>query len=345
MKTVSVIIATFNAGEVFEEYLKSIRDQDYDQKRIEVVVADGGSSDGTVELAEKYGCRVIKEKTGSPEGAKAVALKKSTGELVLVGDADNVWPDKGWLRWMVDCCTCTPEVQVLGGYTWRYAWRREDGVLNRYFALLGANDPVVWFLGKADRQSYLFDKWRLGGKLVKETDEYFVVEYDKNNLPTVGANGFLIRRKDLLKAKVGEKDYFHIDVIYDLVKEKPRRFVVLKTDIVHKTGAGFFRFLKKRSRYMRELYLRDGKRRRYFICDLQKDWWKILLFSLYTLSVVGPMVTALWGFVKKRDLAWFLHPVMCLGVLVVYGVAVVGNRFWTAPPEANRQNDRKENND
>jgi len=321
MKTVSVIIATFNSGPVLEEYLKSVREQDYDQKKIEIVVADGGSTDETLTVCKKYGCKVVRESTGSPEGAKAVALKKAKGEMVLVGDSDNIWPSRDWLRKMVEGFDYAPE--ALAVYPWRYAYRRQDSLMNRYFALLGANDPVAWFLKKADRQSYLSDKWKLGGKLLKETKKYFLVEYDRDSLPTVGANGFLIRRADLLKAKVGEKDYFHIDVIYDLVDQKPRRFVVLKGEIIHKTGAKFFSFLKKRSRYMRELYLRDNKRRRYFIYKPGRDEWKIILFCLYTLSLVGPLLTAIWGFTKKRDLAWFLHPVMCLGVLWIYGWAVI----------------------
>jgi len=321
MKTVSVIIATFNAGEVFKEYLESIRDQDYDQKKIEIVVADGGSTDGTLDLAKEYGCIIVSEKTGSPEGAKAVALKKATGELVLVGDADNIWPKKTWLREMVK--GLGDDSLVLAVYPWRYTYRVKDSLMNRYFALLGANDPVVWFLGKADRQSYLSDEWSLGGRLVKETKKYFRVEYDKDNLPTVGANGFLIWRKDLLKAKVSEKDYFHIDVIFDLVSQKPRQFVVLKLDVIHKTGTDFISFLKKRSRYMRELYLRDNSRRRYFIYKPGRDNWKIILFCLYSLSVVGPTVTAIGGYMKKRDLAWFVHPVMCMGMLVVYGYQLV----------------------
>ncbi len=319
-----MIIATFNAGEVFREYLESIRNQDYDQKKVDILVADGGSSDGTVDLAKKYGCKVISESTGSPEGAKAVALRQATGELVLIGDSDNIWPSKTFLKKMVDGFGSEP--LSLASYPRRYTYRKGDGFLNRYFALLGANDPVVWFLGKADRQSYLSSNWNLGGKLIKETSKYFLVEYDKDNLPTVGANGFLIRRKDLLKARVGEKDYFHIDVVFDLVKEKKRQFVVLKNDIVHKTGGSLINFLKKRSRYMRELYLRDSSRRRYFIYQPGRDGWKIVLFSLYALSVVGPVMTSVWGFTKKRDLAWFIHPLMCFSMFWVYAGVVIRDK-------------------
>lgn len=320
-----MIIATFDAGEVFKEYLESIRGQDYDQKKIEILVSDGGSSDRTLEYAKEYGCRVIKESTGSPEGAKAVALKRAKGEFVLIGDSDNIWPNRTFLRKMME--GLEKEVEVLACYPWRYTCRKRDSLLNRYFALLGANDPVVWFLGKTDRQSYLSSEWRLGGKLVKETGKYFKVEYNEENLPTVGANGFLIRRKDLLKAKVSEKYYFHIDVVSDLVKQKPRQFKILKIDIVHKTGDDLISFLKKRSKYMRDLYLRDSSKRRYFVYKLGRDELKTLFFSLYALSLVLPLLYSVWGYSKKRDLAWFLHPVMCFSLLWVYFLVVV-RHIW-----------------
>lgn len=320
MKKLSVVMATYNSVEVVEDYLRSIREQDFDQEALEIVVADGGSTDGTIEVVERYGGRVIRENTGSPEAAKGVALAEAKGEYVLIGDGDNVWPDEGWLSLMMESLW---KEKGLASYPWRYKWRREDRWLNRYFALLGANDPVAWFLGKADRQSYLREGWGLGGKLIKECEDYFVVEYDESSLPTVGANGFLIRRDELLKAKSGVDDYFHIDVIYDLVKSKPRRFVVVKTEIIHQTGNDLGVFLKKRERYMRELYLEDKDRRRYFIYKKGRDDLRLALFVAYALSGVGPLMTAVWGMVKKWDWAWLGHVVMCWSLLVIYGKEVV----------------------
>jgi len=43
MRSVSVIIATLNSSLTLEKALKSVRDQRYDQDKIEIIAADGGS--------------------------------------------------------------------------------------------------------------------------------------------------------------------------------------------------------------------------------------------------------------------------------------------------------------
>jgi glycosyltransferase involved in cell wall biosynthesis len=317
-----VIMATLNSGRVLEGCLKSIRKQDYDQERIEIVVADGGSKDGTVGLVKKYGGKVVGENTGSPEAAKAVALKKTKNELVLGVDEDNVLPNKGWLALMVRCFLKEPE--AIGVYTFRYAYQPEAKSLNRYFSLMGANDPVARFLGRADRQDYLSDRWRLGGR-VEDKGEYFVVEYKVGELPTVGANGFLIRRKDLLTAQVDEKHFGHIDVNVDILKKKGGRgkYVVVKNEVVHVSGENVGKFFKKRSRYMRELYMEEYENRRYFLYDPAKDLGKIILYSLVSLTLVWPTLESLWGFWRIPDLAWFWHPVVSFFMFWVYFWAVM----------------------
>lgn len=322
MKSISVIMATLNSGEVLEGCLKSIRGQNYDQKKIEIVVADGGSKDGTVELVKKYGGRVIKENTGSPEAAKSVALREAKNELILEIDEDNVLPDKKWLSLMVECFL--KEKDALGVYTFRYRYDLEAKSLNRYFSLFGANDPVARFLGRADRQDCLTDKWRLGGE-AEDKGKYFLVEYNQKNLPTVGANGFLIRRKDLLTAKVDEKHFGHIDVNVDLLRKRggKAKYVVVKNDIVHISGENIFKFFGKRSRYMRELYMGEYENRRYLLYDPKKDRLKIILYSLGSLTLVWPTLEALWGFWRIPDLAWFWHPVVCFFMFWVYFWAVM----------------------
>ncbi|PJE69352.1 hypothetical protein COU96_00235 [Candidatus Shapirobacteria bacterium CG10_big_fil_rev_8_21_14_0_10_38_14] len=325
MKTISVVMATLNAQETLSKALKSIRHQDYDQKKVEIIIADGGSNDNTLKIIKKYGGKIISENTGSPEAAKAIALKYAQGEIVLEIDADNILSHKKWLKEMVSFFD--KEKDVVGVYTWRYTYRKKDKILNRYFSLFGANDPVAWFLGRADRQSYLADKWTLSGKAINKGD-YFLVEFNEKNLPTVGANGFLIKRKLLMKAKVDEKHFFHIDVNMDLVKKGHNKYVVVKNDIIHDSGERFWPFFAKRKKYMENLYLKDLSNRRYFIYKKDRDREKIILYSLYALTLVGPIFHAAKGFRRLPDLAWFLHPVVCFLMFWVYFLSVLNWQFW-----------------
>ncbi|MDZ7587052.1 MAG: glycosyltransferase family 2 protein [Patescibacteria group bacterium] len=310
MKSVSVVMPVFNSIRTIEACLASIREQDYSGK-VEIITADGGSTDGSLAVLKKYNCRIVKERTGSPEKAKAIGLREAGGELVLLMASDNVLPDKGWLTVMVESLLKEPE--AVGAYPRRYAYRKEDTSLNRYFALMGANDPVAWFMGRADRQSYLGN----------ENQKTKLVKFNQKNMPTLGDNGVLIWREKLMRARVDEENFSHIDVFYDLVSLGMNQFVVVDKEIIHDTGDVLVKFLSKRFRYMKELYLEQREMRRYKWVRGFRDIIKLGLFIIYSLSVAGSLITAIKGFLKKPDLAWFWHPVMSVAMVIIYGAAMI----------------------
>ena len=63
---VSFLIPTLNSERVLGDCLKSIVDQAYPKKKIEIIVADAGSKDKTLEIAKKYKAKIYKNplKTG-----------------------------------------------------------------------------------------------------------------------------------------------------------------------------------------------------------------------------------------------------------------------------------------
>ena len=322
-----MVMPSYNSIRTIKACLRSLKDQDYGGE-LEIVVADGGSTDGTVDILNKYDCKVVKEKTGNPETAKAIALKQATGDLVLLIATDNVLPTKDWLSKMVKVLESEPKLVAV--YPWRYEVRKSDTSLNRYYALLGANDPVARFMGRADRQMWGSRNWWLAGE-AQDKEDFWQVRFDKDNMPTLGDNGVLVWRDKLMKAKVDEKHFSHIDVFYDLVSLGEIWFGVVKNTIIHDTGESYSRALKKRSRYMKELYLKQIHIRRYKWVRGGKDKLKLGLYVAYSLTLVGPLMESLWGFVARRDLAWFWHPVMCVSMLFIYSKAVINSRYrtWT----------------
>jgi glycosyltransferase involved in cell wall biosynthesis len=68
--------------------LESIKNQTY--KNIEVIVVDKFSKDRTVEIAKKFGAKVIVEMLNKPE-ARNYGILKSKGKYVILADADFVF--------------------------------------------------------------------------------------------------------------------------------------------------------------------------------------------------------------------------------------------------------------
>lgn len=84
---VSTIVPTYNSAATLADCLKSIRNQNY--SRIEIVVVDSGSSDGTVAIAAQYKARIIQQKSTAAL-ARNVGIANSTGKYVFFVDSDQV---------------------------------------------------------------------------------------------------------------------------------------------------------------------------------------------------------------------------------------------------------------
>ena len=90
---ISVIIPTYNCADTFEVCLKSLLDQDLGEK--EIIVVDGGSTDGTLDLINKYGNQIDKW-ISKPDKGIYDALNKgidlATGEwLYFLGSDDKLY--------------------------------------------------------------------------------------------------------------------------------------------------------------------------------------------------------------------------------------------------------------
>ena len=82
---ISVIIHTYNAEKFLDRVLKSVSDFD------EVLICDMHSEDRTIEIAERYNCRVIyHENVGFADPARSFSISQATYEWVLMVDADEL---------------------------------------------------------------------------------------------------------------------------------------------------------------------------------------------------------------------------------------------------------------
>lgn len=84
---ISVVINTYNAARHLEKVLQSATSFD------EIVVCDMESTDNTVEIAQKYNCKVVtfpKKDYVSAEPARNFAIQSASSYWVLVVDADEI---------------------------------------------------------------------------------------------------------------------------------------------------------------------------------------------------------------------------------------------------------------
>lgn len=321
LPSVTIVIISKNVERTLSRVLGTIKQQDYPIKKIDVLLVDGNSTDNTLTIAKSFNLplRIIQSPyPNDPEACRGVALQHARGEILCFIDSDNFLPNKKWLSHMIEPFTKHPD--IVGSETMRFAYRKKDNYLNRYFALLGSADPVGLYLGKADKLSYISDKWVNFGKVIGDYGNYFIVRFDEYHFPTLGSNGFCARRKLLLKAKSDPKHYFHIDVPLDLVRLGYSNHAIVRETILHDTATNMSSFLRKRAQYMKLHYQKRAKDRRYKVFDpsRKEDILRIFLFMFFSITFVQPFIMALRGYLKKRDWAWFIHPIFCFMIMLTY---------------------------
>lgn len=326
--TISVITPTFNSKKTIAQCLESVRNQNYPQEKIEIIIADGGSTDNTKEIIKDFKVKLITidPKKQNVEFNKSTAIQKAEGELLLMLDHDNILPHKNLLKKMVQPFLDNPE--MVGVETMRYHYDKKMTILDRYFALFGVTDPLAWYIGKADRMSYIYDEYYKKYN-PKKFKNYYVIHFTPGNIPTIGANGFMIRRKILLihaNAKPGK--FFPIDVNVDLIRKGFNTYAFVKDSITHIAGHGsVMYYLKRRMLFMKQYYLNEHNSslqnvRRYSVYE-KKDFWKLIYFIIISTTFIIPIIDSLRGYRKIHDVAWFIHPILCFGFVAMYGYVII----------------------
>jgi glycosyltransferase involved in cell wall biosynthesis len=87
---VSVVTPSLNQGRFIEATIRSVAEQDY--PRVEHIVIDGGSTDGTVDVLQRYGhLRWISEADGGQSEALNKGFAMAEGEILGWLNADDVY--------------------------------------------------------------------------------------------------------------------------------------------------------------------------------------------------------------------------------------------------------------
>ncbi len=90
-RLISCVIPVFNGERYLGEALESVLAQSY--QPLEVIVVDDGSTDGTAEVARRYGERVryVWQPNAGETAARNLGLTAAQGEFIAFLDADDVW--------------------------------------------------------------------------------------------------------------------------------------------------------------------------------------------------------------------------------------------------------------
>lgn len=83
---ISIVVPTRNERQNIERLIESVKDNEFSD--YEILLVDGGSTDGTTEFAEENGARVIEGPQKGPSVARDEGWRKADGEYIYFLDAD-----------------------------------------------------------------------------------------------------------------------------------------------------------------------------------------------------------------------------------------------------------------
>ena len=322
---ISIITCSYNSNlQVFEKMLLSVKMQTYPKDKIEHLVMDGGSTSGTLALVKKYNCKIYSDTKLRDKGQARVSMgiKKARGDIVLILESDNVLIGKDWLKKMVQ-----PFIENNKIFCTFSAYNHYDNnmpITTRYCALFGSSDPALYYLGKSEKIP-LTQKYYNKGEIMSEKKNYYVVKFNKNNLPTIGDNGHMFLRRAINKVNKAPEKFIHVDAFYELLSYGYDTYGVVKNSITHFSNKKIVDLVKRRVEVKEDFYNGRFIERKYKIFDPNsiQDIKSLIKFIIFSLTFIIPFFRSLMGYLRIPDTAWFLHPIICFLMLAGYGTSEI----------------------
>jgi len=329
---ISFVIPTFNSARTLGECLRAIREQRHPEDLVEIVIADAGSTDDTLAIAREFKCdRIVANDLQTGEAGKSAGIREAAGDFIALVDSDNILDSPDWL---VKMLAPFEDREIVASEPLWYTRRDTDPALTRYFAMLGMNDPLCLFLGNYDRHSMVTGRWTGMDVTAEERDGYQKLTLAADQLPTIGANGFVLRR-DMLEKVDWDPYFFDIDIMHQAIEAGHRHVAKVECGIVHLYCSSLKDFVRKQDRRVRDyLFFRAEDQRSYPWATQRKRG--ILVFCISTVLLFPLIIQALRGRRRQADRAWLYHVPVCWITLLVYARAVFFKLLGIKPKPKSR---------
>ncbi len=124
---ISIIVPVKNSARTVRDLMDSLMKLDYDRGKLEIIVVDGRSSDGTRKIVSDYPVLLVDEEGRGLNAARNTGIRWSTGQIIAYTDGDCVVPPD-WAHAIVKNFR-DPSVSFVGGLVRGYD---PEGFLSNY---------------------------------------------------------------------------------------------------------------------------------------------------------------------------------------------------------------------
>lgn len=303
--SISIIMPTFNSEKTLEDSLKSIREQEFDQTQVEILLVDGGSTDRTAEIAQKYHAVMIHNARKLPEFAKQQGLLAAKGRYGIFIDSDESFINMNSLKNRVSIMESYPFVKNIVS-TGQVCKQGENGVV-RYANFIG--DPFSNFVYRYNGYNRIEDLTRQYKH--KDVGNGILLSFQGCTvLPLFDALGnmFEIETARAIYYRDGKNKSFAANIFSNMVQQTMCAVVMKEDFICHRAGLDKKTYLSKlKWRVKNNLFQTEGvgfAQRSKKESGLRK---RKLFFIPYCGLVVPVVLEAVKLTIKNRDLYFLNH--------------------------------------
>ncbi len=299
----SIIIPTLNNERDMFVLMKSISKQTYPQKRVELLVLDGGSKDKTIQIAKKYGAKVFHNKDIMAEPGVNVGMEKAKGDLMMILAVDNIYEDKRAFEKIV---SVFEDPTIFAAFP-KHDSNASDNLFTTYHNTF--TDPFNHFVYGDSANGRTFHRVY---KTIASNNIYDVYDFNSNPMPPMiaFAQGITVRGS----YRRSKQDAFDdISPIIKLIKSKKKIAYVHSVSLMHHTTRDIHHFIRKQRwathNALSKINYGISYRTNYIP---QKNQLRMKLWPVYAFSIIGPLITSITGAIRDRNLIWLFHPVAAL---------------------------------
>jgi glycosyltransferase involved in cell wall biosynthesis len=298
---VSFIIPTLNAADILPKCLTAIRSQHYPQSHIEIIIADGGSTDNTKIIAKKFKCKIVPNPKILHEPGKTLAASIAIGDIIFYTDSDNILSHKNWIREMIQPYCDNKNIM---GFLPQTIPAPDSNSLDRYLGYI-CTDPLTWFMygnatsGKDYGNQYI---------PIFTTKTYKVYKFPIKNPPLFGLSQGVGTNKLFKRKQMAFTDDLLSGI--QMISEQGLIAYIPSAGVYHYHISGIINYIKKYSWRIRNNLNQTVKgmglvnRKNYFPINRKI---RMYLFIPYALTIIFPMIDALYLSIRNKDLVLLWH--------------------------------------
>ena len=305
----SVIIATYNSGRTIVDCLEGIRNQTFDQKEIEILVIDGGSTDITIDAAKERGAIVINNPHRLPEPAKLIGQQHAKGKYICIMGSDEILTDNTIFQRRFDFLEKHPEIH---GLLAELVAPKEYSPICTYMNAVG--DPFTCFVYKM----YGNREYTLRRFLEKKEVGANIYHFGDSDTIPIGDGG-TVMNMDYIREKHFDRVNTHeSSVLWDVIIRDNGYVACISDDkITHLSKSDFKTYINKlKFRVINNVHNQSGAGYAFRAKTDKSLSRRKFIYPIYCVLLPWPLFDAIQMSLRMKNIVFMLHPIFAWYVMI-----------------------------